>query len=180
MAQLAEMGVSVPDEHRGEVALAGGWQVVSQRAIEPDDQALKEPSLSVGVRKRKFEGQEEEEEAGEAIMKKGWGSTTKEYPSDTKQGLEALLASSIPVKKEALIKKEDLEHPATYDHVCCNTEDKNDTLVASDSVQVKQEIPGLLASPNGVSDQPEDTPKTTSEAPAIVFKKRKSKNPRER
>ncbi len=184
MAQLAAMGVSVPDDHRGETPIAGGWQVVSQRLIEADEQTPNESSLSVGIRKRKFEGQEEEEEAGEAVAKRGWGSTTKVYPTNAKPDLEALLAGTIPVKTEVdvlVIKKEELDRPAIDDHICDDAEDKNDTSVVEDNVRPKQqEVSQLLTLPFQALDQPTDTTDNTTERPDFVFRKRKPKTSRQK
>ena len=88
LAQLAEMGVAVPEDFRREMAMAGDWQTTSERVVYDNDFVKKEEDikdvklggLNVGVRKRKFEGQEEEEEAGETVVRKGWGSTIRTYP----------------------------------------------------------------------------------------------------
>jgi hypothetical protein len=111
LAQLAEMGIAVPDEFRSEMAMAGDWKVISQRPVE---EATSEDPLSIGVRKRKYEGQEEEEEAGEVLARRGWGSTSKRYPganvADT-PNLDALLSGVKSVKKEdpALDVKEEVK-----------------------------------------------------------------------
>jgi hypothetical protein len=95
------MGIAIPEEFRGEMAMAGDWKTVSQRVIsESDDKDSQDQkldaALNVGVRKRKYEGQEVEEEAGERVMKKGWGSTTKSYPGfeDKDDDLDALLSGT--------------------------------------------------------------------------------------
>lgn len=184
LAQLAEMGVSIANDYRGEMPLAGGWQVVSQKIIDPEEQAPNDNSLNIGVRKRKFEGQEEEEEAGETVVRKGWGSTTKEYPSNAKQSLEALLSSSIAVKTEGdvlVTSKEETDRPAVEDHNCYDANEKTDTLVAGDNIRLKQEdVSEPLILPDQAPDSSRDTPNNTTEAPEIVFKKRKSKNSRQK
>ena len=67
--------------------MAGDWQTTSERPIYDNDFAKKEEAedvkpggLNMGIRKRRFEGQEEEEEAGETVVRKGWGSTIRAYP----------------------------------------------------------------------------------------------------
>lgn len=104
MAQLAEMGIAIPEEYRRELALAGEWETIAPSAsstpVDPPD-----ANLNVGVRKRKFEDQEEEEEAGGIVAKKGWGSATRHYPGTTSQDddLDALLngvASAAPLQQE--------------------------------------------------------------------------------
>lgn len=180
MAQLAEMGIAVPDEYRGEMALAGDWQVVSQKPVDLGQQAEEGPSLNVGVRKRKFEGQEEEEEADETVKQKGWGSTTKEYPSNAKKDLDALLAGSIPVKKEgsgSALKQENSDQLAADAQVCTNVPGDHDTLDVTNKVKVKQEDdPPLSALSGQVSEQTEAV--SLLEPTEIVFKKRKSKHTR--
>lgn len=103
LQQLADMGVAVPEDFRREMAMAGEWSVQSQRIVENggeiDEGVEKEEGaddkkvvLNVGVRKRRHEGQEEEEEAGEKVVRKGWGSTTKAYPgANGDDDLDALL-----------------------------------------------------------------------------------------
>lgn len=77
--------------------MAGDWSVVSPPVVnEPPP----EQPLSIGVKKRKLEGQEEVEEAGEAIVRSGWGANTKRYPGQDTKDLDDLLAGSIPLKKE--------------------------------------------------------------------------------
>ncbi|CAL5874626.1 uncharacterized protein PFLUO_LOCUS8923 [Penicillium psychrofluorescens] len=98
MAQLADMGIAVPQEYRADMAVAGEWQTMSETKI--DDESAK---LSVGVRKRKLEGEEEEDEhAPEPFVSKAWGSRMRVYPGaqeETDEGLDALLASTKDIKK---------------------------------------------------------------------------------
>ncbi|KIW95224.1 uncharacterized protein Z519_03808 [Cladophialophora bantiana CBS 173.52] len=100
-AQLADMGIKVPEEFRSEMAMVGDWQVVSQQVV---DESPSETPLSIGVKKRKYEGQEEDEEekqeAGEAVVRRGWGATTKRYPGEDKADLDELLSGSISLKRE--------------------------------------------------------------------------------
>lgn len=105
LAQLAAMGVAVPEDFRREMAMAGDWQTISQKPVyenveKKEDTNDVKPSLvtgdpskiSIGVRKRKFDGQEEEEEAGEKVVRKGWGSKLRAYPGASNDlTLDALL-----------------------------------------------------------------------------------------
>ena len=109
LQKLAEMGVAVPDDFRKEMAMAGDWQVTSQRIIcdiskEEADEDVKSERLAVGVRKRKFDGQEEEEEADETVVRKGWGSTTRSYPgiTDDEHDLNALLSNTKALRRSDL------------------------------------------------------------------------------
>ncbi|KAF7589673.1 hypothetical protein BBP40_003965 [Aspergillus hancockii] len=98
MARLAEMGVAIPTEFRGDMALAGEWETVSERVVGGE-----KTCGSIGVRKRKLEGDEEEEEAkreAERFVSKGWGSRTREYPGAQEDtDLDALLETTRDIKK---------------------------------------------------------------------------------
>ena len=129
LAQLAEMGIAVPEEFRGDLAVAGDWQVVSERVIHDDSTVKKEEEeqeegrdeeskcavaegLNIGVRKRKYEvheAQDEEEanEAGEMMQAwKGWGlgSRLHTYPADSRgeeEDLDSLLGKTkVRIKDE--------------------------------------------------------------------------------
>ncbi|MCJ1286263.1 hypothetical protein MMC26_005608 [Xylographa opegraphella] len=103
MAKLAELGVAVPDEYRKEVAMAGDWQVMSETLVhdrvkkeEEDDNDVKPNGLNVGIRKRKLEGQEDEEEAVEPTARRVWGSSLRTFPGTTDDDgeLDALLSKT--------------------------------------------------------------------------------------
>ncbi|KAL4913691.1 hypothetical protein BDW62DRAFT_159368 [Aspergillus aurantiobrunneus] len=105
MAQLAEMGVAIPDAYRGDMALAGDWHTVSEKVVRPEEEGEKQPTLGVRKRKHDLDVDEEEEEAkreAERFVSKGWGSATRRYPGareDEDEDLDALLASTKEVKK---------------------------------------------------------------------------------
>ena len=179
MAQLAEMGVAVPDEYRGQMALAGDWQVVSQESVEWSQQIEREPLPGVGIRKRKLDRQEEDVEAGGLIQKKKWGCASKEYPSNDQDDLDVLLAGSIIVKKEQQVptpKQEDCDELTSNQCIRYNGQVNHATPDVADKVQVKQEdVSVFSASPGQIPEQSE----TVSPGPLeIMFKKRRSKNTR--
>lgn len=94
--------------------MPGGWQTLSRKVItDPVD--VVDDKLNIGVRKRKFEGEEEEEDAGEAVARRGWGSTTKTYPgaTSTSEGLDSLLTSSLFNKTKKKMKNEEEEENIT-------------------------------------------------------------------
>ncbi|KAI4201986.1 MAG: hypothetical protein LQ350_002891 [Teloschistes chrysophthalmus] len=124
MAKLAEMGVAVPEDFRREMAMAGDWQTLAERpvwseSVKKEEGLLEDfkdfkpdPTLNIGVRKRKHggEGEEEEEEEEEATTgsvarRKGWGSVVRRYPGsaadDKDDDLDALLThnEAIPPKQ---------------------------------------------------------------------------------
>jgi len=104
-AQLADMGIKVPEHVRSEMAMAGDWAVVSN---QPSIENQPEQSLSIGVKKRKFEGQDEEEEEvreGEgSVARRRWGTTTKRFPRHDDADLDDLLSGSISMMKREEIK----------------------------------------------------------------------------
>jgi hypothetical protein len=163
--QLVDMGVAVPDEYRADLALAGDWKIVSQRKV---DEPVIDESLNKGVRKRKLEGQEEEEEAGETVVRRGWGSTIRRYPGDASDDLDALLSVKSLKKQEEreIVKKEDGSDPGIdkpTGTLAESTQSINDNSLPRMKIDVAEESlkPNLL-------DIPE-------EPPAPVFKKRKQK-----
>lgn len=181
IAQLAEMGVAVPEEYRREMALAGDWETISIRRIAPAEFSKDdtENKLNIGVRKRKLENEEDEEEA-EIVAQprhKGWGNTTRDYPGagdGEDDDLDALLMNSTTVKKsDALdlkptlqsLKAENEAEPATGENT------KKDPDVSDMSKILKKEEAGtehLVEAP----------PLPAGDAP-VVFKKRKNKAARQ-
>lgn len=102
-AQLAEMGIAIPEHARSEMAMAGDWQTISRNVqLEPEEQT--DDKLNVGIRKRKFEDDEDREEAGRTVARRGWGSTTRTYPGSkpVDNDLSALL--SLPLVKKEKVK----------------------------------------------------------------------------
>lgn len=175
IAQLAEMGIAVPDKYRSEFALAGEWQTMAQRHVCGAQSTTTEP-LSVGVRKRKLEEGEEGEEGGDAetatstAVRRGWGSTTKTYPgaaSSSQLDLDDLLAGHTLPKKETpseekvgtgnVVKEEVSSIPAALEQ-------------DDDKAAVKKEIDAL----EGTGASQTQTEAANS-APGIVFKKRKAR-----
>lgn len=188
MAQLAEMGVAIPDEYRGGMAMAGDWQTTSVKVIPSrDEENDKAGASSTGVRKkRKHEGDGEEEEEEEErgadpgqSVSKSWGQLTREYPGGPQEDedLDALLASTKRVKKAKPSTTEeegpgegDIKQEAS-DEVLKKEGDEGDPAAAPENEQaprVKEEEPTDAAAP-GVKSEPEEP------ASGVVFKKRKPK-----
>ncbi|KAL8946169.1 MAG: hypothetical protein Q9222_007400 [Ikaeria aurantiellina] len=113
LAQLADMGVAVPEDYRREMAMAGDWQTVAERPVRngvkredglEDFKDFKpDPTLNVGIRKRKLEDQDDEEGAPTATTaRKGWGSAMRRYPGSTgieDDDLENLLNNTVPLAR---------------------------------------------------------------------------------
>lgn len=192
IAQLAEMGVAIPEDFRKEMAMAGEWQTLSETPIyeagningEMEDR--KPDALNVGVRKRKFEGQEEEEEAGEAVVRRGWGSTTRVYPGLNQSGeddLDLLLG-----KTQMNTRRSGVEHNSTAGQ--SRSQDQTfvgehaaDELAQSalDRPAVKKEdsggigIPLPLVPSHGLLEDSTIKVENNALEPEIMFKKRKTK-----
>jgi hypothetical protein len=164
--QLAAMGVALPDQARGDLAIAGDWKVVSKVVGEVnEDGEFKASALNKGIRKRKLDEEEEEQKAaGEMITKrKGWGHVYKNFPGSNNGGdddVESLLMKKTPqadttetVKEETGLKKEDSHDesagPALQD---IPTAEEAEAKAAEGDIKREEDAPA---------------------APAIVFKKRK-------
>ena len=173
--------------------MAGDWQTTSERLIYENDFLKKEEAgdvkpegLNVGVRKRKIEGQEEEEEAGETVVRKGWGSTIRTYPGagGDEEDLDTLLKSTKRVIREGegmqtlgsgrssrLEQKDD--HATT-----------EETRIGLDSPAIKKEestgsggIPDTVLNKTAPTEASPKSLKQEENAPdsGVVFKKRKAK-----
>jgi hypothetical protein len=161
--QLAALGVTLPDQARGDLAIAGDWKTVSHEIIGEvnEDGEFKASSLNKGVHKRKLDEQEEEEKAaGELITKrKGWGHTYKSFPGSKggEDDVESLLVKKKPlndtteaVKDEKGFKKEEPQEEGTG--------------VALQDIPTADEAAAKVE---------EEAAKKEPGAPAVVFKKRK-------
>lgn len=178
MSQLAEMGVSIPQEYRADMSLVGEWQTLSETNVAAE--GLEGASKSIGVRKRKHEGDEEEGEVDEHAPGKttslGWGSKLRTYPGEQDgedDDLDALLSSNKELKKpkitsaDAESEEKKLEPPALV-----KQEDEVSESAAPEadkSSDAKTETPGVD------SVAPKDERPPAEEATGFSFKKRKPK-----
>ncbi|KAE8352841.1 hypothetical protein BDV28DRAFT_134484 [Aspergillus coremiiformis] len=170
IAQLAEMGVAIPQEFRGDMALAGEWQTVSEKVIGTDGTEKTGPSL--GVRKRKHGGDEEEEEAkreAERFVSKGWGSRTREYPGmQDDVDLDALLESTKDVKKAKPPNSDVAPKESDQEATDVPVKDEGDPVTAESDRTLKTENEPLEAGAvPPVKSEPEEA------TLGVVFKKRK-------
>lgn len=159
MAQLAEMGVAIPDEFRPEMALAGEWHTV-EKPVESQEQRAN-AGLNIGVRKRKFEGKEEEEEAGEVVAKRGWGLTTRSYPGAKGDDggddeLEALLGMTANIKKKkteqtASVKQEEGESETQHATITSKQESVEKSPVTKEEPDTQQTDLGTIPAESQVS-----------------------------
>ncbi|KAL2264587.1 hypothetical protein VTJ83DRAFT_7097 [Remersonia thermophila] len=194
LEQLAELGVNIPTELRGSMAMAGEWTVTSTRIIQVPEEGAEGGSdekgeasseaRAVGV-KRERERTEEEKEQEEAInglfkRPRKWGIDSKTMPEEEDAELEALLSG--PLVKT---KKEESEPPKV------KSEDAVEAPLQGDAAEsAKQEAdPPIKQEPDegeggdasqaiaSTAKAPADSP---ADVPAVVFKKRKPKNIRQK
>ena len=195
LAQLAELGVAVPEDFRKEMAMVGDWQTTSERLIydtvkkEEESGDVKPEGLNIGVRKRKFEGQEEEEEAGETVVRRGWGSTVRAYPGEgDDEDLDALLMTTKVLKRE-----EGDVHGKTATSpfpgagaVINHHEEKDTSKIAADGRHIKrEESSGNVVLPETMPEKdiveaPAVKQENDAAATEVVFKKRKAKPMRQK
>ena len=186
-AQLAEMGIQVPDQFRGEMAMAGDWKVVSQVA-EDGNTAIPSNPPGIGVRKRKLDEEEQEEvDSGEATApRKAWGKSVRTYPGQDSPDLDDLLSGTITLKgkKEVDVKAESptaAQAPPTIDEAPVETTSERATLdektaPALATQERNDESPPLVKSESAATDQDALSLVHNSEATAPpVFKKRKGR-----
>ncbi|KAH0565230.1 hypothetical protein GP486_001374 [Trichoglossum hirsutum] len=183
IAQLAELGVAIPEELRGEMAMAGEWQTISERVIGQQRGEDAKPD-SIGVRKRKVPEEESDEEDADTVTKKGWGSTIKTYPKagEDLHDLDALL------KKTSRNGKGKAEEPVARGNM-------DDDIAAGHSGSVHDPCPTEEKQSIKREDSEEDTkisnfsPEESltahvaakvDESLEVMFKKRKVKNIRQK
>lgn len=187
LQQLADMGIAVPADVQKEMAMAGDWQTQFVTPIyhkrddikaEDDSEEPKASTLAVGVRKRKYEGDEEKEEAGAVVVKKGWGSTTRSWNADNDGDLDSLLGTVSTVKRK----------PDTSSEVLLATDSATKTPLYGQLSQelnrvpeeqpIKRENSEDMTIPAVTPTYPTDTPLKSEEdagTPGVFFKKRKAK-----
>ncbi|KAI1856917.1 hypothetical protein JX265_000731 [Neoarthrinium moseri] len=184
--QLADLGIDVPTELRGDMAMAGDWQVTNMRVVDDTPKTdengnPKVDAIATGVRKRvRKEGEEEEEQAMAGLFKKPrkWGRDTKQAPEDDAE-LDALLTGSLaPIKSEEKIRAKspaETKLKKEEDHTPVKDEPSEDDRGVPDMVK---------AEPRATSDtlvKPEEASEAGGfDVPAVVFKKRKPKSIRQK
>ncbi|EEP80481.1 predicted protein [Uncinocarpus reesii 1704] len=177
MEQLAEMGVAIPEEFRPEMAMVGEWKTLSETPVAERETA----AVVKGVRKRKLEDQEEDEEdeAGGPVPelerpRKVWGSAFKSHPvaEENDDELEALLSMTKDIKgkntkletkseDEAIKEEEPVMEPVTGLDTNTGFQDNiKREEVKSDSLDAPPTLEASAA---------------RNSTPPVVFKKRKPK-----
>jgi hypothetical protein len=192
--QLAELGIEVPTALRGDMAMAGEWTVTNSRVVVEDkvdtDGNPRVDALATGVRKRtKREGEEEEEEAEKAVQglfkkTRRWGRDSRRAGDDDDAELDALLSGTLAPKKEK-VEDDATDEPGKKE----KEEDKEDgpPLKKEPVEDDDQGVPDSAKPLVGADETASLAVKVEAEAeggavdvPAVVFKKRKPKNVRQK
>ncbi|KAJ9144087.1 U1 zinc finger family protein [Pleurostoma richardsiae] len=193
LEQLAEMGVSIPEPLRGEVALAGEWTVTKTKVIEDEDEdeKVRAERRAAGVRKReRTEEEREEDNAVSALFKKPrrWGRDSKALPGDEDEDLDRLLSGKLVKKEESEndgteVKREEGADTQTEKEGRWNEVESEAKEVKSEGekLSIKREpTEGDAEGPlGGVPEAKTEGGGTGAEQP-VVFKKRKPKNIRQK
>lgn len=180
------MGVSIPDEFRADMAMAGEWQVTEERIVGPGDGENKLDALAMGIRKRAAPGDEDEEEMAMEAKKKRFGSAYRTYPNgEDNSDLDALLSKPLNKLKS--------------DPIAIKAEPEVKTEVSTEETKIKEEpseeattsISNIKTEPsdefklNPIAISAHTTGSDIKEEPGaatggVVFKKRKAKNIRQK
>lgn len=189
LAQLAEMGVSIPDEFRRDMAMAGEWQTVSERVLLPHNDPAGEAKAdikSTGPLKRKYPGEEDENGEGEPIQRRDWGSTIKVYPTlnSKDSDLDALLGSRKPpglpnptTGEDALVSSRS-DHPAeenpTSSMMSSSNADYRPSMLKTELSDIQNlELSKIPIAAEVDGPQVKESDGASEE---VMFKKRKAKN----
>ncbi|OTA85546.1 hypothetical protein M434DRAFT_82617 [Hypoxylon sp. CO27-5] len=184
--QLAEMGIDVPTELRGDMAMAGEWTVTNTRIIddkpETGDPDAKPDAIALGVRKRpkrEAEEDDEEENAIKGLFKKPrkWGRDTKQAPEDDAE-LDELLSGALakPPKLEA-----QSEHRLKKEDDLPSVKKESSADIKKEETDDGQSLSNIKLPDADAQDTPVKTEQNAEgETPTVIFKKRKPKNIRQR
>ncbi|EON97203.1 putative u1 zinc finger domain-containing protein [Phaeoacremonium minimum UCRPA7] len=189
MEQLAAMGVSIPDQFRGDMAMAGEWTVTNTRVIKAEDENGKTniEAKALGVRKHeRTEEQREEENAVNGLFKKPrrWGRDSRAMPEDDAD-LDALLSGSL-VKKEPkqdtddVVKQEEPVDTKIEEPLLERPEDAEIKKESSEEEGVPNQTPKSLLPTTSSAPEVKEEEGATPEPISVTFKKRKSKNIRQK
>ncbi|KAI5923445.1 hypothetical protein F4810DRAFT_668914 [Camillea tinctor] len=184
--QLAELGIDVPTELRRDMAMAGEWTVTNTRVIEDGAADKKVEGIATGVRKRsRPEGGDDEEEdpdrKEEEVIKglfkkpKKWGRDSRQAPGDDAD-LDALLSADLTVKQPKKEEEQDNTEAVKKEEPEPNI--KKEEGDDDDGGVLKEAAPGDEAPVKREEKEERDIPADV--APAVVFKKRKPKNVRQK
>ncbi|KUI69307.1 hypothetical protein VM1G_05644 [Cytospora mali] len=192
--QLASLGVSLPEEFRKDLAMAGDWQVTSTTIVQEKPQDSKTGAIARGVHKRERTEEElEEEEAVKGLFKKPrrWGRDSRAVGGEgAGPDLDALLSGGL-TEEEHDTKKEDDSGP------CVKTEEEHPPIkeeppdeaglspaqvpTMATATLPNEDASAKLAPPGEETEDGNGALDTAGvDTPAFVFKKRKPKKIRQK
>ena len=189
LQQLADMGISVPEEARREMAMAGDWQTQSVTPMyekvesvknEEDGEEQKPSALAIGVRKRRFDGDEEKEEAGVTVVRKGWGSTSRTWNAGNDGDLDALLESTKTITPKPNGRSDAPSVTDSATTTVFHEQPSHESKEPPGEQSIKREDSGdaTMSTEKLANPYPVDTTLKTEEdvgVSGVVFKKRKAK-----
>ncbi|TGZ82778.1 hypothetical protein EX30DRAFT_339056 [Ascodesmis nigricans] len=184
MQELEALGVALPEQYRGDLAMPGEWTTVSvevgkteKEEREETEKAEKRRIKEEEERKRKWEEMDEDEKA-----LRGFKLSKRTYPGDEEHETSADARWNVGTIKRP--KKEEDEEAETKiafqvkkeeeDHVPAplKTEDADEETKPVVKKEETTPPPATEAEPSGASAEPADA--------GVVFKKRKAKNIRKK
>lgn len=185
LEQLAELGVNIPTELRKDMAMVGEWSVTSTRVVDDGDSGnktaddTKDEGRAVGV-KRERERTEEEKEQEEALnglfkKRKRWGVGSKSMPEEEDKELEELLSGTIvktKKEKDTEVKGEVKGEEGVPEAPVVKKEESQDGPALEAIQAVQDEAPPAMVKQELGNEEPA--------VAAVVFKKRKPKNIRQK
>lgn len=203
--QLAALGVALPQEFRGELAMPGEWSVTSTTIVQDKPKATDEDDQNVakarGVHKRdRTEEQLEHEEAVKGLFKKPrrWGRDARGL-AEGSEDLDALLSGGLVVKKEdeegEKLKEEDIEGAIKDEAEAHDVKAEEGLHLVKKEPEAEAEVESIpvdapadegkeatLSRVDGpiVKTEDDDRPSEAADLPVVAFKKRKAKNIRQK
>ena len=213
LEQLAGLGVSIPTELRGDMAMAGEWSVTSTRTIKDqnadgdNEESGPLEARATGVRKRERDQTEEEKEEQNAVKDlfkrpRRWGRDTRSVPTENDDELDELLSG--PLVRKEKVKDETKKEEETDDQdaaklVKLERAEGQDAIKPEPQAPAEEGTPPIKQDPDDVGSEaivpqvlaPDEaaklapgpgasTPAEAADPPAVVFKKRKPKNVRQK
>lgn len=167
--QLAEMGVSIPTDFRGEMAIPGEWTVTSTRVIESEGGGEQNAEkVATGVRKRgDKEEDKEEDDAVKGLFKKQkrWGRDTKSILEGEDEELDALLSGTVRLKEEGDVKTE----------IKSEMKEEEDTIVKEEPETASSGLADGVKEEDGEAKVKVEEAGDAAGVTPVVFKKRKPK-----
>ncbi|KAJ4414075.1 hypothetical protein N0V82_008149 [Gnomoniopsis sp. IMI 355080] len=203
--QLAALGVALPQEFRGELAMPGEWSVTSTTIVEDDNTKSTDGdehasgAKARGVHKReRTEEQLEHEEAVKGLFKKPrrWGRDARGL-AEGSEDLDALLSGGLAVKRkdeegaaskeegnDGSVKNEAEEHDIKEEeiHHAVKEEPEAGTDPLRADIPAEEGKEAALSHVDGPAIKTEEgeRPSEAADLPVVAFKKRKAKNIRQK